>query len=60
MTTIQSTWSIRRICLISIIGAFSLLAILSLSVINQQFSKNYNNSEIIKIKYWANVLQTRA
>lgn len=56
MPTIQPTWSIRRICLISIIGAFTLLAILSLSVISQQFSKNYNNSEVIKIKHWANVL----
>ena len=56
MPTIQPIWSIRRICLISIIGAISLLSIFSISIITIQFSKSYNDNSVSQIKHWANVL----
>lgn len=56
MPTIQPIWSIRRICLISMVGAILFLSIFSISVITQQFTKSYNDSAADQIKHWANVL----
>ncbi len=56
MPITQPVWSIRRICLISMIGAISLLSILSISVITLQFNKSYNANSVSQIKHWADVL----
>lgn len=56
MPVIQPVWSIRRICLISIIGTISLFSILSISIVTQQFNKSYNANSALQIKHWADVL----
>tara|TARA_R110000737_G_scaffold25195_4_gene43881 strand:- start:1716 stop:3329 length:1614 start_codon:yes stop_codon:yes gene_type:complete len=56
MPTTKHIWSIRRICLFSIIGLISLLSIISISIITQQHTNSYNTLAENHIKYWANVL----
>ena len=56
MSTIKPIWSLRRVCLVYIISAITLLSLLSLSVITQQFYSSYQNSATSQIKHWAKVL----
>ena len=56
MPIIQPVWSIRRICLIFIIGAISLLSILSISIVSLQYNSSYKDNSVSQIKHWANVL----
>jgi len=56
MPATKRMWSIRRICLISIIGAVSLLSIISIAIITQQYNKSYHTRAANQITYWANIL----
>lgn len=56
MPTTKRIWSLRRICLISIIGFISLLSIISIAIVTQQYTNSYNSLAANDIKYWANVL----
>lgn len=56
MPTTKPIWSIRRICLISIIGTVSLLSIISIAIISLQNNKSYHTLAANHIIYWADTL----
>jgi len=56
MLVSKRIWSLRRICLTSIVGFATLFAIISMSIITHQYMKSYNTLAENDIKYWANVL----
>jgi len=60
MPTIKPIWSLRRICLSSVISAITLLSLLSLSIISQQVNKSYHDSAASEIKHWANILADKS
>lgn len=56
MPTTKPIWSMRRICLISVLGAVSLLSIICIIILSQQYHKSFHNQAANQITYWANVL----
>lgn len=56
MLPTKHIWSIRRICLISIIGFVALLSIISISILSKQYINSYNVLAANQIQYWASVL----
>ncbi len=56
MSIIKPIWSIRRVFLLSIIGAITFLSIVSIAIISQQHTKSDHEIEANQIVHWANVV----
>ena len=56
MPTSKRIWSIRRVCLISIIGFVTLFSIISIAIITQQNTRGHQAVASEHIKYWAKMI----